>query len=130
MIGSESDCHQNHPDCHCQLVRILLSCPLTTLPPTLTFQIKLMISNLDFAQNDFLLKEGPRQQSVDIHARNCISFNSISEKDFTRPLPGHSAATLFKEILTEIIFASLFLFPQLSKKNPYKVQFLIQVLLT
>ena len=82
-----------------------------------------MISNLDFAQNDFLLKEGPRQQSVDIHARNCISFNFISEKDFTRPLPGHSAATLFKEILTEIIFCKLISFPTTFQKNLYTILF-------
>ena len=88
------------------------------LPSTLPFQIKLMKSNLDSAQNDFLLKEGPRQQqSVDIHARNCISFNSISAKGFTRPLPGHSVATLFKEILTEIIFCKLVSFPTTFEKE-------------
>ena len=77
-----------------------------------------MKSNLDSAQNDFLLKEGPRQQqSVDIHARNCISFNSISAKGFTRPLPGHSGATLFKEILTEIIFCKLVSFPTTFEKE-------------
>ena len=35
----------------------------------------------------------------------------------TRPLPGHSGATLFKEILTEIIFCKLVSFPTTFEKE-------------